>query len=189
MRDKTIVIVGAGLAGAKAAEALRDEGFDGRVVLVGDESDRPYERPPLSKDYLQGKMARDGVYVHPAKFYDEHGIELRAGNRVAAVDPASRDVVLADGERLRFHQLLLTTGSEPRRLAIDGAGLEGVHYLRELPDADRLRDTFTGGGKLVVVGGGWIGAEVAASARQLGLDVAIVEPAEALLVRALGREL
>jgi 3-phenylpropionate/trans-cinnamate dioxygenase ferredoxin reductase subunit len=186
MAEKTIVIAGAGLAGAKAAEALREEGFEERIVLIGDEDERPYERPPLSKGYLQGKSPRDDAFVHPESFYDEHDIELRTGTRIDDVDPGQRQVVLAGGERLHFHRLLLATGAEPRRLSIDGADLDGVHYLRELGDADRLHDALTAGGKLVVIGGGWIGAEVAASARQLGVEVAIVEPAEAMLLRALG---
>src|SRR2546423_452942 len=139
MRDKTIVIVGGGLAGAKAAEAVRNEGFDGRVVLIGDEPERPYERPPLSKEYLQGQSSREDVYVHPANFYDRHDIELWTQTHVEALDPASSEVVLPGGKRLRFHRLLLATGAEPRRLTIDGATLPGVHYLRKLRDSDGLR--------------------------------------------------
>jgi 3-phenylpropionate/trans-cinnamate dioxygenase ferredoxin reductase subunit len=189
MAEKTIVIVGAGMAGAKAAEALRDEGFAGRIVLLGDEAERPYERPPLSKGYLRSETPREDVYVHPETFYGDQQIELRTSTRVDAIDVASREVVLAGSERLRFHRLLLATGAEPKRLSIDGATLDGVHYLRELGDSDRLREALRGAGRLVVIGGGWIGAEVAASARQLGVEVTIVEPSEAILLRALGHEL
>jgi 3-phenylpropionate/trans-cinnamate dioxygenase ferredoxin reductase subunit len=186
---KTYVIVGAGMAGAKSAEALREEGFDGRIVLIGEEQERPYERPPLSKDFLRGETDRDRLYVHADSFYAEQEIELRPGTRVQAVDVETREVVLGGCERLRFDRLLLTTGAEPRRLVVDGVGLDGVHYLREIADAEALKAAFARSRRLVVVGGGWIGAEVAASARQLGLEVAMVEPGEAILERALGREL
>src|SRR4051794_5458889 len=126
MTAETFVVVGAGLAGAKAAETLREEGFAGRLVLVGDEAERPYERPPLSKEYLRGESARDAVYVHPAGFYAERAIELRPGRAAVALDPASRTVVLDDGEPLRYDALLLATGAEPRRLPVPGAGLDGV---------------------------------------------------------------
>jgi 3-phenylpropionate/trans-cinnamate dioxygenase ferredoxin reductase component len=186
---RTYVIVGAGMAGAKSAEALRAEGFDGRIVLIGDEDERPYERPPLSKGFLRGELDREKLYVHPESFYAEHDIELRPGTRAQAVDVDARQVVLAEGDRLRFDRLLLATGAKPRRLGLDGVDLTGVHYLRELSDAYALRAAFGRSRRLVVIGGGWIGAEVAASARQLGLEVAIVEPAEVMLERALGREL
>jgi 3-phenylpropionate/trans-cinnamate dioxygenase ferredoxin reductase subunit len=190
MSDReTHVIVGAGLAGAKAAEALRDEGFDGRIVLIGEEAHRPYERPALSKGYLRGESAREEVFVHSEGFYADNEIDLRPATRAEAIDPAQQEVVLADGERLSFGRLLLATGAAPRRLRIDGAALAGVHYLRELGDADALRSAFAGAGRLVVVGGGWIGAEAAASARELGLEVAIVDPGEALLAASLGSEL
>src|SRR4051794_18849427 len=186
---KTHVIGGAGMAGAKAAEALRAEGFDGRIVLIGEEQERPYERPPLSKDYLRGEVDREKVYVHPDSFYVDHDIELRPATRVQAIDRRAQEVVLRGGERLPFARLLLATGAEPRRLVVDGADLEGIHYLRDLADANALRAAFLHSRRLVVIGGGWIGAEVAASARQLGLEVAIVEPAQVMLERALGPEL
>jgi len=186
---KTHVIVGAGMAGAKAAEALRAEGFEGRIVLIGAEQERPYERPPLSKDYLRGEVDREKVYVHPQSFYVDHDIELRPATRVQAIDRRAQEVVLRGRERLPFDRLLLATGAEPRRLVVDGADLEGIHYLRDLADANALRAAFLHSRRLVVIGGGWIGAEVAASARQLGLEVTIVEPAEVMLERALGREL
>src|SRR3954464_5968921 len=123
---QTHVIIGAALAGAKAAEALREEGFDGRVVLVGEEDERPYERPPLSKDYLRGESEREKAYVHPVDFYERHDIELRPASRVERGDTAAHAVRLSDGERVRYDRLLLTTGAEPRRLSIPGAGLEGI---------------------------------------------------------------
>jgi 3-phenylpropionate/trans-cinnamate dioxygenase ferredoxin reductase component len=186
--NDTHVIVGASLAGAKAAAALREEGFDGRVVLVGAEPHRPYERPPLSKDYLRGEAERETVFVHEAGFYDAHDIELRTSTRVTAIDRSASVVALSDGERIGYDRLLLTTGAEPRRLPVPGAELEGVLYLRDLDDSDTLRERLAHGGRAVVIGGGWIGAEVAASAREKGLEVAIVEQAEAPLEAVLGRE-
>jgi 3-phenylpropionate/trans-cinnamate dioxygenase ferredoxin reductase component len=169
--NETFIIVGASLAGAKAAETLRAEGFDGRIVLVGAEHEPPYERPALSKDYLRGDAGRDSLHVHAEDFYAERQIELALGRTAQGLDPASREVTLDDGARLRYDRLLLATGAEPRRLAVPGGELEGVLYLRTVADADRLRERMDGGGSVVVVGGGWIGAEVAASARQRGLDV------------------
>jgi 3-phenylpropionate/trans-cinnamate dioxygenase ferredoxin reductase component len=186
--DQTHVIVGASLAGAKAAETLREEGFDGRIVLVGSEEVRPYERPPLSKDYLRGEAGREKVYVHDEGFYAEHDIELRLGRTAVTLDTASSALTLDDGEQLRYDRLLLTTGAEPRRLEIPGAEVDGVFYLRSVQDSDALRERIDGGGALVVVGAGWIGAEVAASARQRGMDVTVVEPSSVPLERVLGTE-
>ena len=186
--EQTFVIVGAGLAGAKAAETLRDEGFDGRVVLVGAEDERPYERPPLSKDYLRGEAGRDRVYVHDESFYAEHEIELRLDCTAVDMNASLKEVALDDGERLRYDRLLLAPGAEPRRLAVPGGELDGVHYLRSVEDSDALRERFERGGRVVVVGAGWIGAEVAASARQRGLEVTIVGPDAVPLERVLGHE-
>ncbi len=186
--DHTFVIVGASLAGAKAAETLRHEGFEGRVVLVGTEDERPYERPPLSKDYLRGEAGRDRVYVHGEGFYAEHEIELRLGRTAVDMNASLQEVALDDGERLRYDRLLLATGAAPRRLAVPGADLDGVHYLRTVADADGLRERLDRGGAVVVVGAGWIGAEVAASARQRGLDVTLIAPDQVPLERVLGRE-
>jgi 3-phenylpropionate/trans-cinnamate dioxygenase ferredoxin reductase subunit len=186
--DQTHVIVGASLAGAKAAETLREEGFEGRVVLIGAEDERPYERPPLSKDYLRGEAGREKVYVHEEGFYAERDIELHLGRTTVSIETASRELQLDGGERLRYDRLLLTTGAEPRRLQIPGAELDGVFYLRSVNDSDALRERIDRGGALVVVGAGWIGAEVAASARQRGLDVTVVEPASVPLERVLGAE-
>jgi 3-phenylpropionate/trans-cinnamate dioxygenase ferredoxin reductase component len=186
--DRTFVIVGASLAGAKAAETLRTEGFDGRVVLIGSEDERPYERPPLSKDYARGEVARETVYVHPEGFYAAHDIELRLGRTAVSLDTAARELALDDGERLRYDRLLLSTGAEPRRLAIPGGELDGVLYLRSVADCDALRDRLDRGGAVVVIGAGWIGAEVAASARQRGLEVTVIDPLTVPLERVLGTE-
>jgi 3-phenylpropionate/trans-cinnamate dioxygenase ferredoxin reductase subunit len=186
--DQTFVIVGAGLAGAKAAETLREEGFDGRVMLVGAEPERPYERPPLSKDYLRGEAARDTIYVHGEAFYAEHDVELRAGCAATHLDTAVGEVALSDGIRVRYDRLLIATGAEPRRLSIPGEALDGVLGLRTVADSDALRARLDRGGSMVVVGAGWIGAEVAASARQRGMDVAIIDPHSVPLERVLGRE-
>jgi 3-phenylpropionate/trans-cinnamate dioxygenase ferredoxin reductase component len=185
---QTFVIVGASLAGAKAAQTLRDEGFEGQVVLVGAEEERPYERPSLSKDYVRGE-AEAPVYVHDAGFYADHGIDLRLGRTAVEINAAANEVALDDGERLRYDRLLLTTGAEPRRLAIPGGELDGVHYLRTVSDSDALRERLDRGGSLVVVGAGWIGAEIAASARQRGLEVTVVAPGTVPLERVLGSEL
>jgi 3-phenylpropionate/trans-cinnamate dioxygenase ferredoxin reductase subunit len=187
-KEETFVIVGASLAGAKAAETLRAEGFDGRIVLIGAERERPYERPPLSKDYLRGESPREKAYVHPESYYAQSGIELWTSTPVTELDAAASEVVLHGGERLRYDRLLLATGAEPRRLHVPGAELEGVLYLRDLDDSDAIAGRLRGGGKVVVIGGGWIGAEVAASAREKGLDVTIVEQASVPLERVLGRE-
>ena len=187
--QQAFVIVGAGLAGAKAAEALREEGFDGRVILIGDEPELPYERPPLSKDYLRGEVERTGPRVNDEAFYEHADIELLLGQRVTAIDPASHVVELSNRPGIRFDKLLLATGAAPRRLPIEGGELPGVHYLRTLADADALRAELTPGARLVVIGGGWIGAEAAASARALGAEVAIVEPAQTQLAGARGEQL
>lgn len=186
--SQTFLIVGASLAGAKAAETLRAEGFDGRVVLLGDEAQRPYERPPLSKEYLRGEKDFDAAAVHAVGFYDEQQIELRASTVVTGVDPGASEVTLSSGERIGYDRLLVATGATPRRLSVPGADLDGVHYLRSVTDADTLRQALTSSAQVVVIGAGWIGAEVAASARQLGATVAIVELASVPLERVLGPE-
>jgi 3-phenylpropionate/trans-cinnamate dioxygenase ferredoxin reductase subunit len=182
------VIVGAGLAGAKAAEGLRSGGFEGRIVLIGNEPEAPYERPPLSKDYLRGESSRADALVHPDGFYAEHSIELRTGEEVSSLDVDAAAVVLASGERIGYARLLLATGAEPRRLAVPGAELGGVHTLRDLADADRLAAGLKAASRVVVVGAGWIGSEVAASARQMGLEVSVIERGEVPLERVLGAE-
>jgi 3-phenylpropionate/trans-cinnamate dioxygenase ferredoxin reductase subunit len=187
--DQTHIIVGASLTGAKAAETLRQNGFEGRIVVIGAEDERPYERPPLSKDYLRGEVEREKVYVHDEGFYAEHDIELRLGREAVRLDTSNNELELDDGDRLRYDRLLLATGAEPRRLSMRGADLDGVFYLRSVEDSDTLRKRLDGGGSVVVVGAGWIGSEVAASARQRGLEVTVVEPASVPLERVLGAEL
>jgi len=186
--DTTYVIVGASLAGAKAAETLRAEGFDGRLVMIGAESERPYERPPLSKDYLLGKAERDTIYVHPPQWYAEHDVDLRLGVAATGLDPSGHQVTLADGSRAGYTKLLLTTGSSPRRLTVPGAGLDRVLYLRSAHDSDRLKAAFGAASRVAVIGGGWIGLETAAAARSAGAEVTVLEAAELPLLRVLGRE-
>ena len=161
MSEQTFIIVGASLTGAKAAEELRERGFDGRVLLIGAEPERPYERPPLTKDYLRGESPRAKAYVHEESFYAQHQIELVTGATVTAIDPAASKVTLADGRELGFDRLLLATGAEPRRIPVSGADLDGVYYLRTLADCDVLRERLDAGGHAVVVGAGWIGSEFA----------------------------
>ena len=187
MTDRsTHVIVGAGLAGAKAAETLRSEGFDGRVVLVGDEAERPYERPPLSKEYLRGE-APEKPYVHDERYYAENEIELELRSHVTEIDPAASEIVIGD-RRLGYSSLLLATGAAPRRLAVPGSDLDGVLYLRDLSDSERIGERIERGQRLVVVGSGWIGAEIAASARQKGCEVTMIEMSSLPLERVLGPE-
>ncbi len=184
----TIAIAGAGLAGAKAAETLRAKGYDGRLVLLGDEPERPYERPPLSKDYLRGEAAKT-PHVHNDNFYDDNAIELICSTRVTGVDPGPQELHLEGDRRLGYDRLLLTTGAVPRRLDIPGARLAGVHYLRTVAESRRIAEQIDNGGRLVVVGGGWIGSEIAASARQKGCEVTILEMGKLPLERVLGPEL
>jgi len=188
MSTQTFVIVGASLAGAKAAETLRELGFDGRVVLVGSEPERPYERPPLSKDYLSAKVGLEKVYLHAEDFYERRDIELRTATTVERIEQSSAAVVLANGERVSYDRLLLATGVEPRRLSITGADLKEIYYLRTLTDSDRLRERIERGGSLVVIGAGWIGCEVAATACQAGLEVTVIDSHSVPLERVLGAE-
>ncbi|MFE1958097.1 NAD(P)/FAD-dependent oxidoreductase [Streptomyces sp. NPDC059479] len=190
---QTFVIVGGGLAGAKAAETLRSEGFTGRVILIGDERDHPYERPPLSKGYLTGKEERDSVFVHEPAWYARAEVELHLGQTVTSIDRKLRCVHLGDGTSVRYDKLLLATGAEPRRLDIPGTDLAGVHHLRRLAHADRLRQTLTAlgrdNGHLVIAGAGWIGLEVASAARGYGAEVTVVETAPTPLHHVIGPEL
>jgi len=186
---QTFVIVGASLAGAKAAETLRNEGFEGRVVLIGEESERPYERPLLSKEYLRGEKPAAKLYVHDEGFYADNDIELLTGTHVESLDLAAHEVTLQDGSRMPYSRLLLSTGAAPRRLPLPGADLPGVRYLRQKADSDALRAAILAASRVVVIGAGWIGSEVAASARQLDAEVAIVAPEAVPLERVLGPEL
>jgi len=188
MSGNAYVIAGAGLAGAKAAEILRSEGFDGPVVLIGDETERPYERPPLSKDYLLGKAERETIFVHPQAWYADNGVELRLGSPVTGIDRAAHEVALADGSRVGYAKLLLATGSSPRRLTVPGAGADGVHYLRRAADSDQIKAAFQTASRVAVIGAGWIGLETAAAARAAGAEVTVMEAAELPLLRVLGPE-
>lgn len=179
----TFVIVGAGLAGAKAAQTLREEGFDGEIVLIGAETERPYERPPLSKGFLQGKSEREKIFVHAAGWYAEHDIDLRLGLRATRLDLGSRTVRLSDGSRQPYQKLLIATGSSPRRLP------GPARYLRTVQDSEALKERFARGGRVLVVGAGWIGLETTAAARAAGCQVTIVEPEPTPLHRVLGPEL
>jgi 3-phenylpropionate/trans-cinnamate dioxygenase ferredoxin reductase component len=183
----TFVIVGGGLAGAKAAEALREQGFDGRIVLVGAEEHLPYERPPLSKDYLAGKAELDSVFVHTAQWYESKRIELRLGTEVISIDRPGHQVELADGSRLDYTKLLLAMGSSPRTLTV--AGADAAHYLRTVDDSTEIRQLISDQARLVVIGAGWIGLEVTAVAREAGARVTVLEFAELPLLRVLGPEL
>lgn len=184
----TVVIVGASLAGAKAAETLRAEGFTGRVVLVGEEQELPYERPPLSKGFLLGNDPRDSGQVHDEPWYADQRIELLLGRRAVAVDPAGHTVSLADGQALRYDRLLLATGSRVRRLEVPGGENAGIRYLRTVGDSELLKADLERAAPVVVVGAGWIGLEVAAAAREHGCPVAVVETESLPLVRVLGDE-
>ncbi|MER7914788.1 MULTISPECIES: FAD-dependent oxidoreductase [unclassified Streptomyces] len=192
--DQTFVIVGGGLAGAKAAETLRAEGFTGRVILICDERDHPYERPPLSKGFLLGKEERDSVFVHEPAWYARNDIELHLGQSVDRVDRTAKTVRYGDdGTLVRYDKLLLCTGAEPRRLDIPGTGLAGVHHLRRLAHAERLKGVLASlgrdNGHLVIAGAGWIGLEVAAAAREYGAEVTVIESEPTPLHGVLGPEL
>jgi 3-phenylpropionate/trans-cinnamate dioxygenase ferredoxin reductase component len=185
---RTVVIVGGGLAGATAAFALRERDYAGRVVLVSEEQLPPYERPPLSKEYLRGEKPIEKAFVEPLAEYQVRGIELLRGRRAVTVDPRGRRLNLDDGANLDYDALLIATGAKPRKLSSTQPHLEGVHYLRSVADADALRDAASSASAIAVIGGGWIGSEVAASLRQLGHDVTLISNLERPLQRVLGPE-
>ena len=184
----SFIIVGAGLTGAIAAQTLHEEGFDGKITLLGQEPNAPYERPPLSKDYLQGKADRDSIFVHPEPWYAEHAVELSLGSAVTSLDPATGTVTTATGARLHYDKLLLATGSKPRRLDVPGADLAGVYYLRNVEDNERLKIEFGQAKRVVIIGAGWIGLETAAAARAAGLDVTLLVSGNLPLQHVLGPE-
>ncbi|WP_374975095.1 NAD(P)/FAD-dependent oxidoreductase [Microbacterium trichothecenolyticum] len=185
-----MLIIGGGLAGGTAAEALRDEGFEGDITVVAAEAHPPYQRPPLSKGYLAGGEGLDAVILHPAEWYDEHGIRLVTGVAVTSLEPAAHAVELDDGERLTYDAVLLATGATPRMIALPGHDLAAVSTLRRLDDSDELAAQLREGGKrLVVIGAGWIGMEVAATARGFGNEVAILERDAVPLAMALGTQM
>jgi 3-phenylpropionate/trans-cinnamate dioxygenase ferredoxin reductase subunit len=183
---KAYVIVGGSLAGATAAITLRDEGADGSITLIGAERQAPYERPLLSKGYLRGEVSFDKALVRPATFYAEHGIESLMGVRASRIDGSARFVELQDGRRVPFDVLLIATGVRNRRISIPGGELEGIYGLRTIQDADRIKAEIGAGRRVVVVGMGFIGSEVAASLRQKELDVVAIDPGKTPLFRALG---
>jgi 3-phenylpropionate/trans-cinnamate dioxygenase ferredoxin reductase subunit len=180
---ETIVIVGAGQAAAQAVDSLRRDGYAGRLVVVGDEPHLPYQRPPLSKKFLAGELPLERLAVKPPAFYDAAGVTLRIGVRAEGLDLAGRAVLLADGERLGYDRLLLATGSSPRKVGVPGHDLVGVHSLRTVADVDRIRAELAPGARVVIVGGGYIGLEVAATCRSLGHEVDVLEMADRVMNR------
>jgi len=180
---QNVVLVGAGQAAAQCIETLRKKGFGGRIVLVGDEPHLPYQRPPLSKKYLAGELGVDRLSLRHAPFYAEHQVELELGRRALSVDRATRRLQLDDGRELPYDALVLATGSVPRPLTLPGNDLAGVHYLKTIADAERLRSEIIPGGRAVIIGGGYIGLEAAATLRQLGMEVTVLEVAERVMNR------
>jgi 3-phenylpropionate/trans-cinnamate dioxygenase ferredoxin reductase component len=183
-----IVIIGASLAGAKAAETLRAEGWTGQVVLVGAETELPYERPPLSKDVLLGKKQPESARLHDRQWYDDNTIELRLGTEATSLDTKARTVTLTDGAELSYDQLLISTGSRVRKLDVPGADLPGIHYLRTAAESQSLTDAYATKPRVVVVGAGWIGLEAAAAARERGCEVTLIEPQPTALAAVLGEQ-
>jgi 3-phenylpropionate/trans-cinnamate dioxygenase ferredoxin reductase subunit len=188
MTDRTFVIVGAGLTGGAAATALRDGEFDGRVVVIGAEGHSPYERPPLSKDYLRGETKAGEFFLPPADWFTEHDVELRSGVRAESLDPAAKTVHLEGGESIAYARLLLATGGRNRTLTLPGSELDGIFQLRTIEDADRIREAAAAGGRVAIVGAGFIGMEVAASLRTMGTPVDVVEVFGRPFERVLGPE-
>jgi 3-phenylpropionate/trans-cinnamate dioxygenase ferredoxin reductase subunit len=187
-QGRPLVIVGANLTGGAAATTLRTEGFDGEIVLIGAEPHPPYERPPLSKEYLRGEATAESSFLHPEAWYEENGVELRLSTRAIRIDPSESVVELEGGERVRYEKVLVATGGRNRRLSLPGADLEGIHELRTIEDADRIKDDAVPGRRAVVVGAGFIGSEVAASLRRMAVEVDVVEIFEVPLLRVVGRE-
>ena len=179
----TILIIGGGQAGAQAVDTLRREGFGGRLVLIGNEPELPYQRPPLSKKYLSGEMAADRLPFRHRAFYDEHRVELKLGRQAVRLDAAARQVELADGEHLTYDRLLLCLGAESRRLTCPGATLPGVHYLRALADIAPIQAGFRPQARVVIIGGGYIGLETAATCRKMGCEVTVLEMADRIMNR------
>lgn len=185
----SVVIAGGGLAGATAAFALRERGFEGRVTLVSEEQTPPYERPPLSKDYLRGESTLDKALVRPLADYEAQGIKLLRGRRAVTLDPVTRQLNLDDGTDLTYNALLIATGSAPRHLGSTRPELAGIHYLRNAEDADALREASSTAVAIAVIGGGWVGSEVVASLRQLGREVTLISDMPRPLERVLGPEI
>ena len=189
MTDLRYVVIGGGLAGAKAAEAIRDSGGGGPVTVVAAEPDAPYERPPLTKEFLKGEKEYDTFRALAEDWYGQHDVEVRLRTRATAIDRGKRTVALEDGSELGYDRLLIATGADPLKLPVPGADTAPLHYLRRLSHARRLRDAISPGGRrVVIVGAGWIGLEVAAAARGYGNEVTVIEMAANPLERALGAE-
>jgi 3-phenylpropionate/trans-cinnamate dioxygenase ferredoxin reductase subunit len=188
VREVDVVIVGGGVAAAKAAEGVRAAGGDGSAVLLTAEPELPYERPPLSKEFLRGEAGREKTRTHDEAWYRDHEVEVLLATRASTLDPATRTVTTEVGDQLRYRGLVLATGAQPVRLGLPGEDLEGVYYLRTVDDAERLRAAISRAESLVVIGGGFIGAEVAASATQMDTRVTLLELAETLWTRAVGKE-
>lgn len=180
------VVVGAGLAAATTIQTLREEGFDDPIILIGEEVDRPYERPPLSKEYLQGRTDLADLYVHPSGWYNDHEVDTRFGQRAMGIDRNTSVVYLRAGEAVGYQQLVLTTGSSPRTLNLPGTELAGIHTLRTISDANTI---LTPGRRLVIIGAGWIGLEIAAAARMADCQVTVLEAATVPLRNVLGQRL
>jgi 3-phenylpropionate/trans-cinnamate dioxygenase ferredoxin reductase component len=187
--DATLVVVGAGEAGGTAVQVLRDEGFDGRLVLVGGEDHLPYERPALSKGYLNGDPYTSEGSLVDQKWYDDQHVELQLGRRAVSVDRSLHQVALDDGTTLHYDKLLVATGATPRRLDVPGGDLDGIHYLRTLEDSESLAAALKKTPRVVVVGAGWIGLEAAAVARGKGCAVTVIEPNAVPLEAAMGERI
>ena len=185
---QTVVIVGAGHAAVQAVDTLRREGHTGAIVLVGDEPWLPYNRPPLSKKYLAGELERERLLLRSAQYYQQHRVETRLGVRATAIDRASQRLRLGDGSELTYDKLLLCVGSKPRRLEVPGHDLAGIHCLRTIADVDAIRADLAAARRMVVVGGGYIGLEAAACARQLGIEATVLEMADRPMARVVAPE-
>jgi len=186
--SERIVIIGASLAGAQAAKTLREEGWTGQTVLIGEETELPYERPPLSKDVLLGKKEPASAQLHEHAWYEENNIELRLGAKATTVDTAAHTVTLDDGSEVGYDKLLIATGSRVRKLDVPGGELEGIHYLRTAAQAQALTDAYAAKPRVVVVGAGWIGLEAASAARERGCEVTVVEPQSTALASVMGEQ-
>ena len=178
-----VLVVGGGHAAGQAVASLRQEGFEGEIVVVGEEPHPPYQRPPLSKQYLSGEHGLDKVHLRQASFYEERNIELRLGERIESINRSTKTATTSTGEPITYDFLLLATGSRPRLIPVPGADLDGIHYLRTISDVDGIRGEMTAGSRMVVVGGGYVGLEVAAVARQSGLEVTVLEMEDRILQR------
>src|SRR5688572_104277 len=183
-----LVIVGGGQAAAQAVQSLRQQGFAGPITLVGEEPYPPYQRPPLSKKYFAGELPRERLFLRPAAFYVEKSVALEQGARVEEIEPAARRVRLRDGRTLAYDRLLLATGSRVRALEVPGADLPGVHYLRTIADVDAISTSLAPGTRVLLVGAGYIGLEVAAVARQRGFEVTVLEAADRVMSRTVSPE-